>query len=244
MVGVLGLARSAKPAYFFCRYIDDFADGESLVKHPQVSFDELITTLKGVVAHPQKKYKDTLQLTLVDAILKLKKSNVDLVIIQKEFSAFLDSMLFDYKRRTETCVLSQGELLQLYDASFKPILHIALIGLGVGIEEEYIFLLGRLQARLYAIQDMEYELTKNIINLPKELIQRMSCSLDDIVSSPKTYLNDMLVVEWRNQEYKACATYVKQLRGLDLHDKKSIRMMDVLMNPLEEDLKNRMDKEL
>lgn len=241
ITGVVRIAPAAKPAYFFCRYLDDYADGEKIIDRPTSSFEDFITSLKKTVLHPQKSYSRTIDLTIIDAIKKLSKQHVDIEIVQHEFLEFLGSMLFDYRRRTETIILTEEELLKVYDNSFKPILHIALIGLGVDIKEKYIFLLGRLQGKLYAIQDLHYELSKGIFNIPKEVVASSGMSSKEIIKSPSTFLETKKYKEWENKELIDCRKHAQELRDLTLTEKKSIKMMDLLIKPLEADLNKRLD---
>ena len=215
--GTFGIVSAAKPAYFFCRYIDDIADGDHLL--PEKEFRSLLEKLKAIITN-NTCAKTGLEATLKKALDSLHKNNQP-KIVDDEFISFLDAMLHDYERRIHRKACSKEELLNIYDQSFKPVLHLAFLGLGVQIDEKYIYELGRLQGRIYAIQDLEEELKKGIINLPTELLNEINLSTEKLCNTPRTLQKTDRFKNWIQTECKECLSYITDLRALKIDHEKS-----------------------
>lgn len=238
-LGASGLYPAAKPTYFFCRYVDDLADGDRQLPDRYADFSDFITRMKQLVEQPETKGLRDIELVLVDAIKKLNRKSPDTQVVQKELIAFLDSMLIDYNRRLQSSILSQEELDQLYDSSFSSVLQLTFIGTGTVLSREYITQLGLIQGKLYALQDLHEDLTAGIINLSAELVADTGWTLEQLIKAPLSLQKTEAFVQWRNAELMLCYEYLQTLQSLDVN-RKVRKIISILTDPLEVYLKEEM----
>lgn len=230
-LGALGLYPSSKPTYFFCRYIDDLADGDYVLPHGQ-SFESFIEELIEFLKAPEQPTKITIQLVLADAVRKLEKCT-DRATIQAELTHFLKSMLLDYQRRTTQTTLDQKGIHELYHRSFSSVLKLALLGFGIQLENERVQQLGLVQGKIYALQDIEDDLSQAIINVPAELIKATGLSVEEVVNTPHRLTAMDAFLQWRHQELVEAKSLVDALLGLKTSEK-GMKMIRVLVNPLDD----------
>ena len=238
-LGALGLYPSSKPTYFFCRYIDDLADGDYELPNGQ-TFESFINALVTFLNSADRKASSTIELVLADAVRKLQKST-DLATIQAELTHFLNSMLLDYQRRTDRKALNQAEINELYHRSFSAVLKLALLGFGIQLDNHYVDKLGLVQGKIYALQDIEEDLSQSIINVPAELIEKAEFSIDALVQTPGQFTATKHFESWRQKELQEAKMLVDQLLGLQT-SKKGMKMIRVLVNPLDEYIRQELPK--
>ncbi|GEM_PF-4353912 len=231
-LGASGLYPSAKPTYFFCRYVDDLADGDRELPSAYSDFAAFTDRMKALVRGTQEKKKHPIERVLTDAIKKLSRKTDSPAVVRDELIYFLDSMLVDYNRRINSSVLTQKELDQLYDDSFSSVLHLTFIGTGTSLARNYITQLGLIQGKLYALQDLKEDLTAGIINLPQELLSRMGMTVEELMSSTDSLHKNESFLHWRSSELLLCHDYLQVLQSLDV-DRKVRKIISILTDPLE-----------
>lgn len=230
-LGALGFYPSSKPTYFFCRYIDDLADGDYTLPDGQ-SFESFIKDLISFLNSVDRKPKTTIEMVLADAVRKLQKST-DLETIQAELTHFLNSMLLDYQRRTDKKALNQAEINELYHRSFSAVLKLALLGFGIKLDHAYVDKLGLVQGKIYALQDIEDDLSQSIINVPNELINAVGFSIEEVIGKAAQFTATEQFDTWRQKELQEAKKLVDELLNLQT-SKKGMKMIRVLVNPLDE----------
>ncbi|MCE7990933.1 MAG: squalene/phytoene synthase family protein [Roseivirga sp.] len=238
-LGASGIYPAAKPTYFFCRYVDDLADGDRQLPDCYADFSDFTVRMKQLVEQPETKDLRDIELVLADAIKKLTRKSANTQVVKKELVAFLDSMLIDYDRRIHSSILSQQELDQLYDSSFSSVLQLTFIGTGTVLPREYITQLGLIQGKLYALQDLHEDLTAGIINLPGELITDIGLSLELLTKAPHCLQKHEAFDQWRSAELMLCYEYLQTLQSLEV-DRKVRKIISILTDPLEVYLKEEM----
>lgn len=231
-LGASGLYPSAKPTYFFCRYVDDLADGDRKLPSLYTDFASFTDRMKALVEDCEVEKKHPIERVLADAINKLCRKSANSSIVKKELVSFLDSMLVDYNRRLNSSVLTKKELDQLYDDSFSSVLHLTFIGTGTVLERTYITQLGLIQGKLYALQDLKEDLTAGIINLPEELVISTGLTLEQLMSSTDHLEKNESFLQWRSAELLLCHDYLQTLQSLKV-DRKVRKIISILTDPLE-----------
>lgn len=229
-LGFSGRFPAAKPSYYFCRYIDDLADGDTPVPHGQ-RFEALINRLIYLVDQPEEKSDEVIDWVLADAIKKLQKASGENSLIRKELKHFLHSMLRDHDRRLMHLVLTQDQINQLYEQSFSSVLHLALLGLKTPLNQNAVRLLGLVQGKIYALQDVYDDLSCGIINVPSQVVNSSKLSLAEVIEQPEVLLETAAFEEWRNEELAFCREVIDQLLDMD-EAPKSMKMVRLLVSPL------------
>lgn len=235
-LGASGLYPSAKPTYFFCRYVDDLADGDRQLPARYADFTGFIDRMKSLVTKDEPGKLYGIELVLADALKKLCRYSSDGAVVKQELLDFLDSMLLDYNRRLQTSILSQSELDQLYDRSFSAVLQLTFIGTGTALEREHITRLGLIQGKLYGLQDLHEDLEAGIINLPQELISETGISLEQLMTAPDVLEKNEAFKQWRSTELLLCHEYLQVLQSLEVN-RKVRKIISILTDPLEVYLK-------
>lgn len=221
LYGSLRLSKPAKPAYFLCRYIDDVADGDKKLPSSYKSYEQFFDRLKTVATSPQ------LPLTPIEKLLnttiKSYKYLVDNdMVVRNQLERFICSMAKERARRIANKYLNAREILSAYDESFGSVLQLTLIGLKIEIPHANVQQLGRLQGRLYAIDDLEEDLKSGIINIPNEIINKEGFAFDT---------NNMVLKQWIDDEYRTCSAYVNDLMALELSGRQK-KLVMLLVKPL------------
>ncbi|GAB5526258.1 MAG: hypothetical protein Roseis2KO_41300 [Roseivirga sp.] len=238
-LGASGLYPSAKPTYFFCRYVDDLADGDRKLPRGYKNFESFVQRMKTLVETGNTGDLTNIERVLADAVNKLCRKSANHTVIKQELSDFLDSMLIDYNRRIHTTVLTQSELDRLYDRSFSAVLQLTFIGTGTELDRAHITRLGLIQGKLYGLQDLHEDLVSGIINLPQELISATGMSLKQITAAPASLEQNEAFQQWRSDELTICYDYLQALQSLDA-DKKVKKIISILTDPLAVYLKQEM----
>ena len=230
-LGASGLYRSAKPTYFFCRFVDDVTDGDRPLPKGFDSFQAFIDRLLYLLENKSNSKLKGIELMLTDALRKLDKTDATPLLIRAELKSFLQSMQVDYTRRTQKQVLSQTEIDELYDQSFASVLHLAMLGFGTQLERSDIKKLGQVQGKIYALQDLEDDLRMGIINVPRELVKKAGLSNEELMSSPRLLSQHQAFMEWKHSELSTCNGFIEDLYALEA-GKKAKKIIRVLVNPL------------
>jgi phytoene/squalene synthetase len=231
-LGASGLYPAAKPTYFFCRYVDDLADGDHNIPQNYQHFEQFIHQMKESVQNTEKEPVKNIELVLADAIRKLKKKSGEPALIRKELNHFLDSMLIDYNRRLKQTVLTQSEIDKLYNNSFSSVLQLTFLGTGTQLAREYIRLLGLIQGKLYALQDMREDLRAGIINIPAVVINAAGYSLAELRQKPAVIESSKAWQGWRQAELEQCTSYMHTLQTLEVNSKVR-KIIGILTDPLD-----------
>ena len=238
-LGTFGIYPSAKPTYFFCRYIDDLADGDNTLPNGK-SFEKLIEGLIEFIKSPNQKASNKIELTLADAIKKLQKTT-DLKTIHSELIHFLESMQLDYQRRVAEEALNQSEINALYLRSFSAVLNLALLGFGIQLDKHYVDKLGLVQGKVYALQDIEDDLSRAIINVPNQVIIDAHFAIKDLISKPNEFVVTAAFHKWRQQELLEARDIVDELLTLKT-SKKGKKLIGVLVKPLDNYIRQELSK--
>lgn len=240
-LGASGLYPSAKPTYFFCRYVDDLADGDRELPPGYKDFERFIQRMKAQLTAPYTGDFTNIERVLADALKKLCRKSANEAVVKQELTDFLDSMLIDYNRRINNTVLTQSELDHLYDHSFSAVLQLTFIGTGTELDREHITRLGLIQGKLYALQDLHEDLAFGIINLPQELISETDLSLEQITTAPAKLEQHEAFQQWRSDELMRCHEFLQVLQSLEVN-RKVRKIIGILTDPLEVYLKEEMTR--
>ncbi len=151
-------AQVARAAYFFCRHIDDILDGDRIIPYPR----EYVSSIqKGMEGDSGPRIVD---------LYKFVMNRVDGV--ENDFRELIDMMLFDYDRSLEKRILTGQELRDYYRRLFFPVFDIGFRVVGSSLRGNDVSDMVEVLGRLYSIRDMEEDLSKGVINIPKEEIKQ------------------------------------------------------------------------
>jgi Squalene/phytoene synthase len=237
---LFGVYSAMRPTYFFCRKVDDIVDGEGCeLPNSADNIQRLFDRLRFIIDGKDAGFSD-IELVLINAIKMLENvSKID-DDIRKDFKNFLIAMRIEYERKESQKLLSKSELDELYDSSFSSVINLALIGLKSENRVSNVENLGRLQGKVYAIRDLEFDLNLGIINIPVEIIKESSLSLQEILENPQIIFANDVIINWRKRELKECNGLVLELRQVNL-DNIARKMVNFLINPLDVFIENELD---
>lgn len=189
-LGAFVICKAAKPAYFFCRVIDDCVDGDSdPTSFGYKNVKDLIEKLKKILLNPDSADKP-LEFLLLDLKRKApEKSHPHLI-------SFMDAMYAEFMRREERKIFTKDQLNSLHLESFLPVLELAFLSLETEYSEEMLLELALLQSLVYSIQDLDSDLKKGIINLPKELVLNLEITVDVFEKEPNFLWEDFHFLTW------------------------------------------------
>lgn len=225
VIGATRMCIAAKPAYFFCRIIDDCVDGDlepKLFGYPSIK--EQLVRLKKVLENPNLANKP-LEFLLLDFKRKAP------VQCETNIVDFLNAMLVEYIRRKEKKIFTKSELIDIHLKSFFPVLEIAFLSLETDYSMDLLMELALIQSLVYSIQDLDSDLKKGIVNLPKELMDTMNISLIELQKEPIILWNQKSFTMWVHD----CLIQAKQKSECILETKlspKATRLISILVNPI------------
>ena len=228
-IGVFRISRPAKPAYFFCRYMDDLADGDVRLPKKYHSLEHLVQRLKNRIDHGAPG-ASKVEILLADVLLKYEKYAQKNEMVCDALRAFLGSMLFDFNRRKNRTLLTGKELLDNYHFSFSAVIQLAAIGLQIEMPLDVIRGLGELQGRFYALQDIQSDLEKGIINIPQEVVVEAGLTND-----LDQCLGNAVFGHWVQSEIESCEKLARLLQS-NTGKGRMKRMIDALVNPIVSDI--------
>jgi len=211
----IGIAPGLFTAYFFCRVIDDIADGD----RPLVGFDsfeDLADNLKRQME--ENAFGDSnVEILLRGTIRDMQKyRGVD---IRPYVVRFLDAMNYECQRRISHQVSTRQELYNLYQNSFGVPQDMAFIGIGSHLRSSDIPELADLQGRIYAVRDLEQELQQGIVFIPNEV-----GSID---------ATSLAVQDWVREELRQGHDTAEHLRSLSM-DWKARRIVGFIADGIDE----------
>lgn len=227
----IGVYPAMKPGGFFCRAIDDMADGDLAIPANFANFAEWATELESTIkgdsqpSHP-------LALVMLDAISKFESVASEDDNVKATLTAFLAGMTLDNERRVRGKTLSWSEILNIYDLTFLPPIQLSLIGLRSSNRASDIPLLGQVQGRIYAIRDFAHELPLGVINIPENVITASGLSGKMLMDTPNLVNTNSVTAAWIQAELRDCVGVIDTLRLTRL-DKNARNMTDLLINPID-----------
>ena len=202
---VIGIAPGINTAYHFCRVLDDITDGVLELPRGYASFNELKTALQKALQENEYP-NDTLGILLRGTIRDMKEYySVDL---RNDILHFLDAMEEEHERRMHKTISSQDELLQVYQNSFRVPQDIAFISLDARVRSTDIPELAELQGRIYALRDLDEELPKGAIFIPKEALPK-EISSNELLRKYQTLPE---VAHWKEQEMQKGRLLIGRLK--------------------------------
>lgn len=197
----VGLAPGVWMAYHFCRQIDDIVDGDIDLPKGYESFSELQKELNEAMATGQ--YPNTDLGLLLRGTMRDMKTYYG-IDVRNRISKFLDAMATENNRRLNRTMSTREELNALYQASFETPIDLAFIAAGSSARSANLPQLAEAQGRVYAIRDLEEDLSHGRIFVPKEV----GLSVDELVSqctSPQ-------LERWKEEELSEGRQLINRLR--------------------------------
>ena len=223
LLGALGICNGAKSSYFFCRIIDDCADGDQDSKDFGYSdFEHLLNDLTRVLNQKQRP-KTNLEI-LAEQCAKINHGNNTPYLLD-----FLEAMRTECRRRSQKKLLTQQQLDAIHQNSFAPVLKIAFNSLQTKFNNELINDLTKIQSKVYSIQDLEKDFELGIYNFPAHLAKNdSSISLNDLLSSNE-------FEAWKTTELQTAKKLGVALLHSS-HPQKTKKVIHTLVNPILEDI--------
>lgn len=214
----IGIAPALNIAYHFCRKIDDIADGDQDLPKEYNDFSDLTTKLKNAMRSNMYISSD-LEILLRGTVRDmLDYHGFD---VRNDLNKFLDAMGYENERRLNKRISSRKQLYELYQNSFGIPQDISFIGIGSKVRSVNIPELAEVQGRTYAVRDLDQDLSKGIIFIPKEIVPSIVdvnylCKDPHSIPEIKRWMNDELIE-------------VKRLTNI-LRDKKLDRRGRIIVN--------------
>ena len=227
----MGLYPSMKPGGFFCRAVDDMADGDMALPSNFANFAQLTKNLEATIRGDSPPTLP-LSLVLLDAISKFEleaRSDDD---IKGELIAFLSGMTMDSNRRINQETLSRVDLHKIYDLTFLPPIQLSLIGLRSINRAIDIPKLGQVQGRIYALRDYANELPKGSINIPEDIIFASGLTSQMLIDTPQLVVENQVLASWIQTELHECANIITEIKSISL-DNNARAMTMALITPIE-----------
>lgn len=223
ILGAFFICRGAKNSYFFCRAVDDMADGDVPTDYyGYTNFSTMIARLKFVI-HQEEKPKTALEI-LADSSASHNNGEIKSFLLH-----FLDAMLVEYHRRIEKRLSTRLELEKIHRDSFDPVLRIAFVAFNTNYSDYIIESLTLIQSKVYSIQDLEEDLKNGIYNFPSEVVGKIPSSISELKDSPKFR-------EWMQLDLGEARNSSLELLK-HRYPKKTQRVVDTLVLPVLEDIK-------
>ena len=174
-----------------------------------------------------------LEILLTDVLQKFERGRQRDEMVRNTLDKFLRSMSFDYQRRKNKPLLTSKELLDNYHFSFSSVIQLAVIGLGITMPSSSIKNLGELQGRFYALQDLQSDIKKGIINIPQEIADKI-----DLTDDLEKCLSNDIFKHWVQQEIQSCKELIHSLQT-SVEEGRPKRMIDILVNPIMADIQKK-----
>lgn len=224
LLGSTKICSAAKPAYFFCRMIDDCADGD--LKPNKLNFPSFLAMINHFrnLLQDESTYFYPADYLLRDLIIKTNLPDVEVKSILLDF---LEAMKVEYERRISSQILDERSLLTVHKNSFYPVLQLAFLALNTPYDLEILDQLTLIQSKVYSIQDIKSDLNNGIINLPREVIS--NSTLDHKI------LRDPLVKLWIVDQLIMAKDIGDSLLSKDTPPKTK-KLIKTLVNPIMKDL--------
>lgn len=204
-----------RPAYYFCRVIDDYADWDTQIPNWIDGFPAMVSLLKSHLVWWQTNSTPALswEFSLLDELVhSLERKGIKSDKIKKVVWDFLDWMVLEYERRIGAPkALNRDELMELYDKTFGPSIDITLLLFWSQNTYQDVVEFWRLQWRLYALRDIRTDFSRNMINIPNEVMWQVDSNIDWSVSL-SLLLNSKAFQDWREKEYRECLQSLQALR--------------------------------
>ncbi len=201
----VGLAPGVWVAYHFCRKIDHIGDGDADLPKQYESFSELQVELNDAMARDQYPNTD-IGLLLRGAVRDMKTYHG--VDVRERISKFLGAMETENNRRLNRTISTREELNAIYRASFEAPTDIAFIAAGSSARSADLPQLAEVQGRIYAVRDLEEDLPRGRIFVPKEV----GLSVDELVNQcalPQ-------LERWKEEELSEGRQLIDKLRQKEL----------------------------
>ncbi len=191
-----GKTNGIRAAYFFCRHIDDIADGDRDAPSGHEDFPALIEALR------RQADGGPAPAGVSGALLShaLQAGDApDAAEVAECMKTFLDTTRFDYSRRIERTVLSANALDLHYERSFGPAHDLACICAGSDVRAHHLAPLQLLQGKAYALRDLSHELPRGEINIPDEVVQRAGMPVEELMTQQDVF-SVQAISEWAARE--------------------------------------------
>ena len=222
LLGALFICRGAKNSYFFCRAVDDCADGDLSPSYfGYNTFEIMLNQLKAVIKGDSK------GITRLD-LLAIKCAQYNNGEIKDYLLSFLEAMEEEQKRRIEKRINTQQELLDIHKASFDPVLRIAFVAFKTNFSDQIINQLTLIQSKVYSIQDIQNDIDLGIYNFPKEIEPVFPVSFDELKKDEK-------FKDWVNNELTVAQKIGKELLNCN-YPKKTRKVITTLVEPILNDI--------
>jgi len=218
LLGALFICQGAKNSYFFCRAIDDCADGDLEPSFFGFSdFEGMILSLKEII-NEEKKPINALE------ILAYKSASQNKGIIRTYLVEFLDAMVVERNRRLKKIIHSEKELLTIHKKSYGPVIRIAFVAFQTKFNEQIIHDLTLVQSKVYSIQDLGEDIKSGIYNFPSEVNPLTPVSITELK-------NNQAFTNWVEKELRESEIISTKLLN-DKYPKKTKKVIDTLVEPI------------
>ena len=184
-------------SYFFCRHADDFLDGDRKIKgNPEEYVLKIVEGMKERTSDSPKILD--LYHYAIEELDKLKERRDD---PEQAFARVIHGhSLFDYDRSKQPTLLSLEELGRYYRDSFEPVLDISMIIAGSRFRGADLLELVHSTGHLYSIRDMKTDLSRNIINIPRDEIAKSRIASVDRGITAEQVMDDSHLCRWMYNE--------------------------------------------
>lgn len=197
---VFRIASGLKAGYLAFRKADDIADGEADLPAEFDSFADFIDAAKHQIRTGVIDVRSDVLFLLNSAFAKISKQEKTEGETQNAFEGFLDAMLAEFERRTQSLLLTQEELRQVHTASAYHAHNIALISLRSKNRAEDTPELSEFIARTDALRDLEKDLRLGIVNVPGGVIAQSGLSYRHVAQYPETIYANRHILSWMQSE--------------------------------------------
>ncbi len=172
-----------KMSYFWWREIDDIVDGDIQIPEWYNNIDEYFTQIQYDILNTSEKPKTQLWKSAAHILSSYQKytgRNIYPYLVD-----FLEGMKTEYYRRINQSILSEQELNTLYDQSFRGSHEIYLAALWSQNNSQDLKELPQILWWMYGLKDMQQDLKGWIINIPKEVVEKLDLHISTYINSDK-----------------------------------------------------------
>lgn len=165
-------------AYYFARHVDDILDGDRTLEDKSASAGEYVERILAAMEGGPDDDSPAVMTLYEHALSFTEADSPQREIMVDNFRSLVEVMYFDYERqvaygRGEPVLMDQLQLEQYYRQTFEPALIITAQITGTLFSSEHMVRFGTALGRMYSINDLREDLSRGLINIPKEELARL-----------------------------------------------------------------------
>jgi hypothetical protein len=215
-----GLVPAIEVCYHFGRAMDDIADGDAKLPVGFKNYKEFVDYLKVKVEKEDHNVDKGgyVEFLLFSSIHKLANKTTP-EEIRSGINRFLESMYAEYERREMALVLDRKKLDELHTLSFGTSYDIAFIATGSRNRSSDIASLMVAQGRLYALRDLDSDLSMGICNIPSEVMDKAGIGLQQLKDDPEIVGENIVLTKWVGDELREIREFYNSFNDKNLDNK-------------------------